>query len=233
MNFEQQQIKQFFDSWGLYKKFLQYNYMNHQELFAATHKLLLARTEKPLRFLDIGCGDAIYVINLLQEFDQVNYTGIDLSTTALQEAQQNFSHSKHTPELIAGDLVEVITELDSHSFDVILSSFCLHHYQLADKHNIYRQIHQLLKPGGSFIMIDLWRQDNHQRSDYLSQTMNQFYEELIEFTPEEIAYTKQHIESADFPDTLDETRRTLVASGFEHIIVPYQIKHFALFHSNR
>lgn len=231
---KQQTATEFFDSWATYQKIISNNYMKHHELFIQFGKLLnsLLEPQQSLKLLDLGCGDAFYVAKTLSAVPKIKYFGIDSSEQALNAAKKNLIDNQISQaSLICGDLATILDEmaLTSQKFDIILSSFCLHHYQESEKLIIYQKIKKVLAENGSFIMIDLFREETQSRHDYLSTTMEKFYSNLPELTQVEITNLRVHVESSDYPHTHSETQEIILSLGFSDVECCFSIDHYALY----
>jgi ubiquinone/menaquinone biosynthesis C-methylase UbiE len=231
---KQQTATEFFDSWATYQKIITNNYMKHDELFMQFGKLLnsLSEPEQALKLLDLGCGDAFYAAKILSTLPKIEYFGIDSSEQALNAAKKNLIDNQISQaSLICGDLATILDEmaLTSQKFDIILSSFCLHHYQESEKLIIYQKIKQVLAENGRFIMIDLFREETQSRHDYLSTTMEKFYSNLPALAQSEISNLREHVESSDYPQTYSETQEAITSLGFKNMECCFSIDHYALY----
>src|ERR1019366_2218720 len=86
---------------------------------------------RPISILDLGCGDAAALAPLLKGLALQRYRGPDLSETALALAAENLKALPCPAELTHGHILAALAE-DS-SYDVIYSSFALHHLPAAQK----------------------------------------------------------------------------------------------------
>jgi SAM-dependent methyltransferase len=84
MNTRHSEIAGFFNEWSIYRKVLKNNYMFYEEIYGAVQKLLAERLQgRSFSLLDLGCGDASYIARALAETTIRQYTGFDLSDTAI------------------------------------------------------------------------------------------------------------------------------------------------------
>lgn len=228
-----QAATEFFDSWATYQKIIVNDYMKHHELFTKLGELLNSLSAlRSFKFLDIGCGDAFYAGKTLSALPQIEYLGIDLSEQALNSAKKNLTDNKISQaSLIHGDLSIVLDEMiaKSQKFDVILSSFCLHHYQAAEKLVIYNKIKNILAENGMFIIIDIFRSAAQSREDYLTTTMGSFYDSLLNLSHNEIINIREHVESSDYPSTHIETKKAILSQGFVKTDLYFNIEHYAIY----
>src|SRR5712692_2023929 len=124
---------EFFDKWSVYDQVLDHNYMFHDEMFNDVQRLLAERYERrPFAVLDLGCGGARHLGRALRDRSVSRYVGYDLSDVALAHAKDNLTSLGCAVKLFQGDLLEGVRAGDER-FDVIFSSFALHHLTSGDK----------------------------------------------------------------------------------------------------
>jgi ubiquinone/menaquinone biosynthesis C-methylase UbiE len=199
----------FNNQWDVYQKICSNNYMEHRQFSDRLHQFLASYFQKGFSMLDLGCGDASFTSYALLNTTISNYTGIDLSKTALDIANINMGrlglgHLNGHCSFIEGDFSELISELAleyKNSFDVVLMSFALHHLSTEKKEIIIHDIWNLLRPNGVFILIDIFCQDNEDRETYVKRHLEDVRNNWSELTPEEYAIIENHIFASDFPET--------------------------------
>ena len=103
------------------------------------------------RVLDLGCGNGHLLALLLAHCDGAIGVGVDFSTTMLAKARERFATDPHV-KLVEHDLDAPLPPLGS--FDVVASSFAIHHCDHDRKHEIYREVWELLEPGGVFCNLE-------------------------------------------------------------------------------
>jgi len=54
-------------------------------------------------------------------------------------------------------------------YDVVLASYSVHHLNPVDKAEMLKMVAQLLLPGGSFVLIDIFRQPGGERASFVAQ----------------------------------------------------------------
>ena len=99
------------------------------------------------RLLEIGCGAGVDLVRFARAGAIV--TGVDLSTTSIQLARQNFTHNGLQADLCTmnGEALQFV----DHSFDVVYAHGVLQY--TADAKRMIAEIHRVLKPGGEAIMM--------------------------------------------------------------------------------
>jgi ubiquinone/menaquinone biosynthesis C-methylase UbiE len=194
----------FTNNWKTYQKVLTNNYMEHQEIYGVLHKLLTDHCDRTFSLLELGCGDASLTVQALLNTNIADYTGIDLSATALEIAQRNMTQIKCGQTFIQDDISKVLEELtqsQKQSFDVIMTSFVLHHLNLAQKDKVIEQISHLLKPQGVLVLIDIVRQEEEDRENYVKRYLENMRQNWSALTSQEISSIENHISTYDFPET--------------------------------
>ncbi|MFB2646540.1 methyltransferase [Raphidiopsis sp. BLCC-F218] len=196
--------KEFFNrQWELYQKVLNNNYMGHQEIYDVLHKLL-AQWSKPFTMLDLGCGDASFTSRALLNTQITEYTGVDVSTAALVDAEQNIALIGCGRKLVSADCWQFTNDLvqcGTQKFDVVLISFALHHLQPEEKERVINNIRTLLNPHGIFILIDIIRQEKEDRESYIQRYLRNVKRDWSLIDPQEYTMVENHISSSDFPET--------------------------------
>lgn len=114
--------------------------------------VLLEQVPKSVKqILDLGTGDGRLLSLLKIERPQIESVAIDFSPTMLEAAKTRFAGDA-TVELIAHNLDEPLPNIGS--FDVVVSSFAIHHLTHERKRSLYTEIFALLEPGGIFCNLE-------------------------------------------------------------------------------
>lgn len=97
-------------------------------------------------FIDVGCGTC----NLWQECGaDTKLTGLDMSLPMLLESRKKLSWA----ELELGDILDLDSE-GFRQYDVVVSTFTLHHIDPADQYKAIDNMLKLCKEGGSVLIAD-------------------------------------------------------------------------------
>lgn len=103
------------------------------------------------RILDLGTGDGHTLALLLGERPEATGVGLDFSELMLGAARERFAEDARV-EILEHDLGEPLPALGS--FDLVVSSFAIHHLEDERKRALYREAFDLLDPGGVFANLE-------------------------------------------------------------------------------
>lgn len=106
------------------------------------------------RILDIGCGDGVLLETVLSVHPHAHGVGVDGSADMLAAARERFTKlPTNAPTFVEADFESPawVEALPRKQFDIIVSGFAIHHSPDDRKRAIYREIFDLLRPGGLFV----------------------------------------------------------------------------------
>jgi tRNA (cmo5U34)-methyltransferase len=110
---------------------------------------LIKPARPDFRLLDLGCGTGLELAPLFEKYPDMRVTGIDLSAELLGRLRSKFPGK--IMNLICGSYFDV--EFDN-GFDVVLSTYSLHHFIESEKIWLYKKIRAALATGGMFVFGD-------------------------------------------------------------------------------
>lgn len=112
-------------------------------------RILRLTGQEPQRVLDMGCGDALILGTVLKAWPNATGAALDFSPLMLEQARQRLTPFGNRATTVEGDLQSPAWKdnVPGH-FDTILSSLAIHHLTHERKKTLYREIHELLSPGG-------------------------------------------------------------------------------------
>lgn len=107
---------------------------------------------EPRRVLDLGTGDG-YLMGVVRAA-RPGVTGVacDFSEEMLERARTRFGTTDEV-DVVAHDLNDPLPGAWG-AFDVVVSSFAIHHVHDARKRALYAEVHDLLEPGGLLLNLE-------------------------------------------------------------------------------
>jgi tRNA (cmo5U34)-methyltransferase len=105
------------------------------------------------RVLDLGTGDGRLLGLLSHDRPGMLGVGLDFSEPMLQAAHERFADERRLT-LINHDLAEPLPGEALGRFDVVVSSFAIHHLEDERKRSLYGEVFDLLEPGGVFANLE-------------------------------------------------------------------------------
>jgi SAM-dependent methyltransferase len=103
------------------------------------------------RILDLGCGDGRLLNLLLSHCPSAIGVALDFSPQMLARLRERFGLDNRI-RIVEHDLDQALPELGN--FDVVASSFAIHHLTHVRKRELYSEIWSRLMPGGVFCNLD-------------------------------------------------------------------------------
>jgi len=104
------------------------------------------------RVLDLGCGTGALSLAAARACAGVRIVGLDPDPKALARARRKAGRAGVALALEQG-FGDALPFADA-SFDRVVSSFMFHHLETAQKPAVLREVRRVLRPGGSFHMVD-------------------------------------------------------------------------------
>jgi SAM-dependent methyltransferase len=101
------------------------------------------------RVLDLGTGDGHTLALVLANSPDATGIGLDFGDEMLKRARERFVDDTRVT-IVRHDLSEPLPP-DLTDFDLVVSSFAIHHLDPARQHALYEEIFERLRPGGQFI----------------------------------------------------------------------------------
>lgn len=103
------------------------------------------------RVLDLGSGDGRLLELVLSARPWARGVAVDFSPLMLEELRTRFG-ARARVEIVDHDLDEKLPPLGT--FDVVVSSFAIHHLEHDRKRGLYEEVWTLLEPGGVFCNLE-------------------------------------------------------------------------------
>ena len=207
-------VKQTFEQRSMYDAVVAGNYMHHAELIAAL-AAWAKEFGRPLRIVDLGCGDASLAMKSFAGAPVERYVGIDLAESSIEQARVCTAAWQNRVELICGNLIDALHGLADGSANVVLASYSLHHFSTARKVKLLGEIRRVLEPRGALLWIDAVRNDGESRDDYVNGLADDIRRDWTLLSVEERGRAAEHVLTSDFPETEGWMMEATQAAGFE------------------
>ncbi len=221
----------FKDSWSLYDLITKFNYMFHDEIYAEVGKLLRLKGEQGRYcILDLGCGNARYLAPCLKQAPPLVYEGVDLSEAALGEARGYLTGLPSEITLTHQDMLAAI-ESTSRTWDVVFTGFAIHHMTSDEKARFFAAAARCLAQGGWLIMVDVVREENQSRKDYLDQYLKFMRDHWTGVPRDQLEEACAHVRDHDHPESLTTLRAMATKAGFNsaRVVIREAQHHVILF----
>ena len=180
----------------------------------------------PLKILDIGCGTGTFAKNLKEKFPYASITCLDFAQNMIDVAKEKLMDFKNDIEFLVGDFNELNIK---NEYDVIVSSFALHHIQTdKEKIELYKNIYSALNKNGVFLTADIVLGVNK----YLKNLYEKKWEEHVikNFAQNGLEdKTIEKYQTDDNPSTLYEHLKWLEDSGFNQVETVWKYYNFVIF----
>jgi tRNA (cmo5U34)-methyltransferase len=172
--------------------------------------------DRVTRVLDLGTGDGRTLALVLAARPEATGVGLDLTETMLERARQRFAGDQSV-QLGQHDLS---TSLDGQAlaegtFDLVVSSFAIHHLDDEHKRRLHHEVAERLAPGAPFLHLE------HVRST--SERLHLEFLDALDIAPEDDDPSNQLVFVGDYFDWLRE-------AGFEDVDCLWKWREMALLH---
>lgn len=206
-------VKNVFEQWAMYDAVVRHDYMRHAELARAL-AAWASVFGRPLRVVDLGCGDAGLATSGFQHANVEHYFGVDLAESSIERARGHLAIWPGRAEVACGNLAETLHRLSDQSANVALASYSLHHFSTDDKLVLISEIWRLLEPRGAFLWIDVVRNDGESRQEYIDRITHTMTHDWVGLTPEQRQMAVDHVRQSDFPEPRSWMLEHVEAAGF-------------------
>ena len=157
---------------------------------------------RPLRIVDLGCGDASLAVKSFASERVEHYVGVDLAESSIKQAVcVSTAAWAGRVELICGNLFDALHGMVDGSANVALASYSLHHFSTADKVKLLREIGRVLEPRGVLLWIDAVRNEGESRDEFVNGLAGEIKRDWTLLSVEERQRAAEHVLTSDFPET--------------------------------
>jgi tRNA (cmo5U34)-methyltransferase len=121
----------------------------------------------PKRIVDLGSGGGRLLGLVKAARPDAEFVALDFSETMLETLRNRFVNDSRV-RVVAHDLSEALPHLGQ--FDVVMSSFAIHHLLHERKRALYQEIYEVLQPGGVFCNLEhVASPTDHLHHEFLHQ----------------------------------------------------------------
>jgi tRNA (cmo5U34)-methyltransferase len=200
---------------------------------------LVATLQRPVsRVLDLGAGDGVLTAALLDAFPGVEATILDFSPPMLAAARERFADVQPPVRILDRDLATEAwaRELGSASLDVVVSGYAIHHLTDERKRAVYRDVFDLLTPGGIFINMEHVASPSVRLAQLFDQSMVDALTQFRRREDPDLSRAAVEREYASRPDRHDNILQAIDVQcdwlrtiGFQEVDCYYKWYELALF----
>jgi ubiquinone/menaquinone biosynthesis C-methylase UbiE len=206
-------VKATFEEWAMYDAVVQAGYMHHGELVAILANW--ARNQsKPLRIVDLGCGDAWLATHAFRDVNVEHYRGVDVSDAAIDWARENLAIWPGRTEIVEGNLADFLRSQPVTSANTLLASYSIHHFLSDAKIALIADCWRVLVAGGTFLWIDAVRKDEESRDAYVKRLASVIQRDWTVLTEGQRTRVSTHVRESDFPETATWMHEQVQVAGF-------------------
>jgi len=116
---------------------------------------LIPAQPEPFHVVELCCGEGLLARAVLERFPVCHLHGYDGSSTMLDKARTVLQPFGERFTLHPFDLAATDWRSFPWPTQAVVSSLAIHHLDGAQKRELYRDLYQLLNPGGALIIADL------------------------------------------------------------------------------
>ena len=197
-------VSTFFNAWEVYDQVLDHDYMYHDEVHRDLKAFLVGHfSQRPFSVLDLGCGSARHMAATLSEFHPSRIVGYDISTVALEYAEEALATTGADVRVCEGDLLEAL-RIEEKPSDLIFAGYALHHLKNREKQRFSQLASRLLTSSGVLVILDMVREAEENREGFLSDYCQWVADDWGELSEVAVAGIREHVMSSDFPETYGE-----------------------------
>lgn len=127
-----------------------------QKMIETALGLLPFPRAQALKVLDLGVGTGAFSQRFIEKYANSDVVAIDGSSSMLELARTRLKEFSHQVEYVLSDFREIPDVLlEPETFDVVISSYALHHLDASDKLSVLRSVVAAMRSGGWFLNADI------------------------------------------------------------------------------
>ena len=178
-----------------------------------------------LNVLDLGVGTGAFALRILERYPNSTVVAIDGSPSMLELAKARLHEYEQRIQYVVADFTSIpAANLVPDTFDVVISSYALHHLDAQEKLAALKAIVPAIKPGGWVLNADIVVADHPLVEQRIQQIRVEAVSERAPADDKRFAdpaTTRAHLDQLeaneqDQPLTLTEDLRILREAGIEN-----------------
>ncbi|MFC1540121.1 class I SAM-dependent methyltransferase [Gemmatimonadota bacterium] len=115
---------------------------------------------RSIKALDLGIGTGLFSLKFLEKYCDATVTAIDGAFSMMEQAKLNLGGHANRVEWVQSDFKTIPRSVfGPETYDVVFSSFALHHLDAREKLKVLQSAIRSIKWGGWFLNADLVRAD--------------------------------------------------------------------------
>lgn len=210
-------------AWEIYRLTIDHNYLWHRQAAEALDDQLRSRFSgaRPIRFLDLACGDAFMTSQILQNYSLDRYVGVDRSDAALGYAAEYLQKLAGPVALHNADFLEYL-EQSPDDFDGIYVGLSAHHLDESQLARLFQAVQRHLRPGGLFAAYEPFLLPDETHRQHFERFCAFLERDFHSMNAEQKQDVADHVGTMDFPRLLSQWDRWAAAAGLSPALRAYR-----------
>jgi len=126
------------------------------EMIEVALELLPFHKTQSLKALDLGVGTGVFSQKFLEKYSDSSVVAIDGASSMLELAKLRLGELSQRVEWVVSDFRAIPAELiRPDTFDVVISSYALHHLSAQEKLAVLQSVVRAIRPGGWVLNADI------------------------------------------------------------------------------
>lgn len=182
----------------------------------------------PLQAMDLGVGTGFFCNKFLKQFPQAHVVALDGAASMVDCAKSRLGSFASSVYFVVADFRELDKAVSGEElFDVVFSSFALHHLTAEEKVQVLKVALKKLKPGGLFFNADCIIGETSELEEHFQKLRVEGIVERAgdndkqykDFATTRTLLDKLEAEEKDMPIKVSEELSVLSDAGFKNVDV--------------
>ncbi|AXV40330.1 trans-aconitate 2-methyltransferase [Methanobacterium sp. BAmetb5] len=194
--------------------------------------------KRPIKLLDLGCGDGALTREILKEDPEIEATLVDGSAEMLKNAKEHLE--SHPNFIFIEKTFQELLEDESRGndiigdgFDFVVSSLAIHHLHTEEKKSLFSYIYGHLNFGGFFLNIETVKAPEDELESWYRVLWGEWIRENQENmdSPANFEYLPEKYKNNpdNHADALNTQLNALESIGFQQVDCYYKYGIFTIF----